>query len=70
MNCWEYKNYKWTDSCPAHPDHGDCCIVKTGTLCCADHDLINKMMSGKKCNFYNSEHFNNERAISIIDTLN
>ena len=69
MNCWEFKNCKWIEDCPAYPEHGDCCAVKTGTLCCADHELIKKMMSCIKCSFYSSEHFNKEKAEKIIDEL-
>ena len=69
MDCWEYKNCDWTEECPAFPDHGDCCVVKHGTLCCESHDLIEKMTTCVKCSFYKSEYFNKERAEAIIDGM-
>ncbi len=69
MKCWEYKNCDWIEECPAHPKFGDCCVVIQGTLCCADHELVDKVLSCKKCSFYCSEHFNKERLVNFIDEL-
>ena len=67
MECWEHKKCVGKEDCPAYPDHGDCCMVKTGTVCCEGSDLIDKIISCKECDFYNSEHFNTERANRLID---
>lgn len=67
MDCWEFIKCGRKKDCPAYPDHGDCCIAKTGTLCHDSKELLNKITSCQTCDFYNSEYFNKERAETIID---
>ena len=69
MNCWQFKSCEWIEDCPAYPDHGDCCMVTRGTLCCDSTEVVAKLESCKKCSFFASEHYNHKRAHDEFDEL-
>lgn len=78
MNCWEFmhcgmeeggERAKEFGTCPVYPDCGKICAHVIKALKCEAEKSGDKAFDCKKCDFYNSEHFDKSHSGFVFQPM-
>ena len=76
-NCWEFmkcgmekggEKARLLGVCPAYPDQGKICAHVVGNLC-NTAGIISKAEDCRKCEFYNSDHFDKRHSGFVFNPM-